>query len=74
MNLKNDTSYNNDDLSLIKQDLRSMFRVFTGAVMEASAMKFLQAKPCIFLPQHTNQLQNQFRCYTNYDSQLLNET
>lgn len=44
----------------------------TGAIMEEIADKLLGAKPCDFQPKHSNQLQNEFRCYTNYPSELLN--
>jgi hypothetical protein len=47
---------------------------FTGAVMGNLADRLLGLKPCIFLPQHANNLQNEFRCFTNYDSQLLNKS
>ncbi|CAG2240743.1 EEF1AKMT1 [Mytilus edulis] len=46
----------------------------TGAVMTDLADKLLGLKPCVFQPQHTNNLQNEFRCYTNYDSQLFNKS
>lgn len=46
----------------------------TGAVLDNLADRLLGLKPCIFLPQHTNKLQNEFRCFTNYDSQLLNKS
>ncbi|WAR06856.1 EFMT1-like protein, partial [Mya arenaria] len=46
----------------------------TGMVMEAMAEKLLGAKLCTFIPRHTNQLQNEFRCYTNYDAIHLNDT
>lgn len=46
----------------------------TGAIMEETALKLLDAKPCSFLPKHTNQLQNEFKCYTNYPSVLLNKS
>ncbi|KAL4232652.1 EEF1A lysine methyltransferase 1 [Mactra antiquata] len=45
----------------------------TGAIMEDTALKLLDAKPCKFIPKHSNQLQNEFRCYTNYESELLNK-
>ena len=40
--------------------------------MEEIAYKLLAVKPCNFQPKHDNQLQNEFRCYTNYDSEILN--
>lgn len=46
----------------------------TGAVMEELAVKLLDARPCSYLPQHKNQLQNDFRCFTNYNSVLLNQS
>lgn len=45
----------------------------TGAIMAGLAQKLLNASPCSFQPRHTNQLQNEFRCYTNYNSDILNK-
>ncbi|BFZ09484.1 hypothetical protein BsWGS_12523 [Bradybaena similaris] len=44
----------------------------TGAVMENLAHKLLNVSPCQFRPTHQNQLQNEFLCYTNYESEALN--
>ena len=38
--------------------------------MEQLAAKLLDVKPCKFIPSHCNNLGNEFRCYTNYPSQL----
>ncbi|KAL3882132.1 hypothetical protein ACJMK2_028503 [Sinanodonta woodiana] len=43
----------------------------TGAVMEELALKLLQVKPCKFQPRHANGLQNQFACFTNFESNHL---
>ncbi|KAK7107848.1 EEF1A lysine methyltransferase 1-like isoform X1 [Littorina saxatilis] len=40
----------------------------TGAVMAEAADRLLGVKLTKFVPTHTHQLQNEFRCYTNYDS------
>ncbi|XP_054830824.1 EEF1A lysine methyltransferase 1 [Eublepharis macularius] len=42
----------------------------TGVVMEEQAAKYLGVKICKFIPKHTRNLANEFRCYTNYDSGL----
>ncbi|XP_053312416.1 EEF1A lysine methyltransferase 1 [Spea bombifrons] len=46
----------------------------TGAVMEDLAAAVLGLKICKFIPKHTRNLANEFRCYSNYelglDSQL----
>ncbi|XP_074841415.1 EEF1A lysine methyltransferase 1 [Carettochelys insculpta] len=42
----------------------------TGAVMEELAAKHLGVKMCNFIPKHTRNLANEFRCYVNYDSRL----
>jgi hypothetical protein len=42
----------------------------TGLVMEELAAKLLDVKPCKYVPRHCNNLGNEFRCYTNYHSQL----
>ena len=38
------------------------------------ADRLLGVKPTKFLPRHSNGLQNEFRCFTNYDSDLLNKS
>ncbi|KAH3738335.1 EEF1A lysine methyltransferase 1-like [Dreissena polymorpha] len=45
----------------------------TGAILQETALKLLGVRPCGFLPQHVG-LQNEFLCYTNYDSKLLSST
>ncbi|XP_028582129.1 EEF1A lysine methyltransferase 1 isoform X2 [Podarcis muralis] len=42
----------------------------TGAVMEEYAAKYLGVKMSKFIPKHTRNLANEFRCYVNYDSGL----
>ncbi|XP_077197788.1 EEF1A lysine methyltransferase 1 [Paroedura picta] len=42
----------------------------TGAIMEEQAAKYLGVKMCKFIPKHTRNLANEFRCYVNYDSGL----
>ncbi|XP_045149974.1 EEF1A lysine methyltransferase 1 isoform X2 [Echinops telfairi] len=42
----------------------------TGAIMEEAAATLLGVKRCKFIPQHTRNLANEFRCYVNYDSGL----
>ncbi|XP_060626936.2 EEF1A lysine methyltransferase 1 [Anolis sagrei] len=42
----------------------------TGSVMEEHAAKYLGVKMCKFIPKHTRNLANEFRCYVNYDSGL----
>ena len=46
---------------------------FVGAVMEPHAEKFLGLKKCKYLPKHNKQLQNEFRCYANYTTTVLDE-
>ncbi|EGV92225.1 N(6)-adenine-specific DNA methyltransferase 2 [Cricetulus griseus] len=46
----------------------------TGAVMEEQATQLLGVKMCKFIPEHSRNLANEFRCYTNYDSGLDYET
>ncbi|XP_048095230.1 LOW QUALITY PROTEIN: EEF1A lysine methyltransferase 1 [Alosa alosa] len=43
----------------------------TGAIMEEHAKKLMALKMCNFLPKHSHNLANEFRCYTNYESTLL---
>ncbi|ESO89112.1 hypothetical protein LOTGIDRAFT_210091 [Lottia gigantea] len=47
--------------------------VCTGAVMEEMVGKLLGLKRQKFKPQHANGLQNEFCCFTNYNSDLLNK-
>ncbi|XP_048050170.1 EEF1A lysine methyltransferase 1 isoform X2 [Megalobrama amblycephala] len=43
----------------------------TGAIMEEHAGKLMDLKICSFLPKHSHNLANEFRCYVNYESRLL---
>ncbi|EDM14351.1 similar to RIKEN cDNA 2510005D08 (predicted), isoform CRA_a [Rattus norvegicus] len=44
------------------------------AIMEEQAAQLLGVKVCKFIPEHSRNLANEFRCYTNYDSGLDCET
>ncbi|XP_048197082.1 EEF1A lysine methyltransferase 1-like [Perognathus longimembris pacificus] len=46
----------------------------TGATMEDQAAQLLGGKMCNFIPKHTRNLANEFRCYVNYDSGLNSES
>ncbi|XP_006832028.1 PREDICTED: N(6)-adenine-specific DNA methyltransferase 2 [Chrysochloris asiatica] len=46
----------------------------TGAIMEEAAAGLLGVKMCKFIPKHTRNLANEFRCYVNYDSGLDSES
>ena len=39
----------------------------TGAVMRPVALAALGARPCVFRPQHSSKLGNEFLCYTTYE-------
>lgn len=41
-----------------------------GAIMEEQAAKHLGVKMCKFVPKHSRNLANEFRCYVNYASGL----
>ncbi|NXC14059.1 EFMT1 methyltransferase, partial [Corythaeola cristata] len=41
-----------------------------GAIMEEQAAKHLGVKICKFIPKHSRNLANEFRCYVNYASGL----
>ena len=43
----------------------------TGAVMEDVAKKVLDVVPTKFVPKHSSNLANEFRCYINYQNDLL---
>ena len=51
-----------------------MFHISTGAVMEELAFQLLGVRPCTFVPRHTRNLANEFRCYVNYTPTSLNPT
>ena len=38
--------------------------------MEDVAFGVLGVKPCQFVPKHTRNLANEFRCYANYETGL----
>ncbi|CAH1229108.1 EEF1AKMT1 [Branchiostoma lanceolatum] len=42
----------------------------TGEKMEDLASRLLGVEPCTFIPQHTRNLGNEFRCYVNYKTGL----
>ncbi|XP_048351469.1 EEF1A lysine methyltransferase 1 [Sphaerodactylus townsendi] len=54
----------------IKYLTKGKILLCTGATMEEPAAKYLGVKMCKFLPKHTQNLANEFRCYANYDSRL----
>ncbi|EDL36169.1 RIKEN cDNA 2510005D08, isoform CRA_b [Mus musculus] len=49
---------------------RGKILLCTGAIMEEQAAQLLGVKMCKFIPEHSRNLANEFRCYTNYDSGL----
>ncbi|XP_034354175.1 EEF1A lysine methyltransferase 1 isoform X2 [Arvicanthis niloticus] len=49
---------------------RGKILLCTGAIMEEQAAQLLGVKMCTFIPEHSRNLANEFRCYTNYDSGL----
>lgn len=53
---------------------RGKILLCTGAVMEEQAAQLLGVKVCKFIPEHSRNLANEFRCYVNYDSGLDCET
>lgn len=54
----------------IKYLTRGKILLCTGAVMEEQAAQLLDVRMCKFIPKHTRNLANEFRCYVNYDSGL----
>ncbi|XP_037656558.1 EEF1A lysine methyltransferase 1 [Choloepus didactylus] len=57
----------------IKYLTKGKILLCTGAVMEEEAVKLLGVRMCKFVPKHTRNLANEFRCYVNYDSGLDHE-
>lgn len=58
----------------VHSTLSSLGLFFTGAIMEEQAAQLLDVKMCKFIPEHSRNLANEFRCYANYDSGLDYET
>ncbi|NXL25305.1 EFMT1 methyltransferase, partial [Setophaga kirtlandii] len=54
----------------IKYLTKGKILLCTGAVMEEQAAKHLGVKICKFIPKHSRNLANEFRCYVNYASGL----
>ncbi|KAH0625115.1 hypothetical protein JD844_033247 [Phrynosoma platyrhinos] len=54
----------------IKYLTKGKILLCTGSIMEEHAAKYLGVKMCKFIPKHTQNLANEFRCYVNYDSGL----
>ncbi|OCT93172.1 hypothetical protein XELAEV_18016237mg [Xenopus laevis] len=54
----------------IKYLSRGKIILCTGAVMEDLAAQKLGLKKCKFIPEHTRNLANEFRCYSNYELAL----
>ncbi|XP_058702754.1 EEF1A lysine methyltransferase 1 isoform X1 [Poecile atricapillus] len=54
----------------IKYLTKGKILLCTGAVMEEQAAKHLDVKMCKFIPKHSRNLANEFRCYVNYASGL----
>ncbi|XP_030642971.1 EEF1A lysine methyltransferase 1 [Chanos chanos] len=55
----------------VKYLTKNKILLCTGAIMEEHAKKLMGLKICSYIPKHNNNLANEFRCYVNYDSQLL---
>lgn len=55
----------------IKHLTKGKILLCTGAIMEELAGKLMDLKMCSFLPKHNHNLANEFRCYVNYESNLL---
>lgn len=54
----------------IKYLTKGKILLCTGAIMEEQAAKHLGVKICKFIPKHSRNLANEFRCYVNYASGL----
>lgn len=51
---------------------RKKILLCTGAVMAELAETLLGVKDCGFRPTHVNKLANEFHCYTNYETSVIN--
>ena len=45
--------------------------LLTGAVMQPVAERALGCRPCVFRPQHSSKLGNEFFCYASYNAARL---
>ncbi|XP_075275086.1 EEF1A lysine methyltransferase 1 isoform X2 [Opisthocomus hoazin] len=54
----------------IKYLTKGKILLCTGAIMEEQAAQHLGVKICKFIPKHSRNLANEFRCYVNYASGL----
>ena len=45
--------------------------LLTGAIMQLVAQRALGCRPCVFRPQHSSKLGNDFYCYASYDAARL---
>uniref|UniRef100_A0A8C2ZQY9 EEF1A lysine methyltransferase 1 n=2 Tax=Cyclopterus lumpus TaxID=8103 RepID=A0A8C2ZQY9_CYCLU len=62
-------------LSKVSQTVKHLSKgkvlLCTGVVMEKLAKDLLDVRMCDFLPKHNRNLSNDFRCFVNYPSRLL---
>jgi len=49
-----------------------MMMFVEGAVMAELAEALLAVQDCGFKPMHVNKLANEFHCYTNYTTSVIN--
>ncbi len=54
-------------MRLLRRSEATPVLFLTGAVMRATAARALGCRPCVFRPQHSSKLGNEFLCYASYE-------
>ena len=54
-------------MRLLRRTAASPVLFLTGAVMRRVAASALGCRPCVFRPQHSSKLGNEFYLYTSYE-------
>jgi len=58
-------------VQLVKKDIGAKVILCTGGVMKETAFRELDVQVTTFRPQHKGGLANDYRCYTNYESDIM---
>jgi hypothetical protein len=56
-----------ETVRLLRRSAATPVLFLTGAVMRPVALAALGARPCVFRPQHSSKLGNEFLCYSTYE-------
>jgi len=58
-------------VQLVKKDIGAKVILCTGGVMKETVFRELDVQVTTFRPQHKGGLANDYRCYTNYESDIM---